>query len=309
MPPANLEPPVDPEADWANYLDFLKFASTPRTQTYPLLSPATADLRGKSVLVTGASQGVGKRTALTFARAGCSNIAISSRSDETLPSIVEEVKQAARDAGRPEPRVLPLRLDVTLAENVRTAAEAVTAAFGTLDVLVNNAGSLESHNLVHDSDPLDWWNAWEVNIKGTYLVTKYLLPVILESSLKTVVNMTSGLAIMLVQGYSSYGTSKMAICRFTEFLASEYGKQGLITYALEPGLAESSMAKRMHPMLLKLPLDDPELAPETLVWLVKERRECLSGRIVSARWDMEEILKRKDDIMKEDLMKFKLHLG
>lgn len=300
-----------PEADYANYLQLISFGSgKPCTQDYPFISPALGDMSGKSVFITGASQGIGRRAAIAFAEAGCSNIAISSRSEHNLATVASDAKAAAREAGRAEPRVLTLRMDVTSEDDVKAAVEAVELAFdGALDVLVNNAGALEEHAFVAQSDPMDWWNVWEVNVRGTYLVTKHFLPALLGSSLKTVVNMTSGMGIMLVQGYSSYSPSKVALCRFTEFLMSEYGAKGLLAFSFEPGLSDTRLAAQLHPILRDLPKDDAVLAPNSMVWLVRERREWLAGRIVSARWNMEEVLKKKEDIESRDLMKFKVALA
>lgn len=77
-------------------------------------------------------------------------------------------------------------------------------------------------------------------------------------------------------------------------------------FAFEPGLTDTDMAARMHAELQTLPKDDPSLAPDTMVWLVKDKRDWLSGRLVSARWNMEEVCKRKDEIVAKNLMKFRV---
>lgn len=88
-------------------------------------------------------------TALDFARAGCSHIAISSRSEDGVTVVAEELKEAAKDAGRSPPQVLTLVVDVASEKDATTAAKSISEAFGgTLDVLVNNASSLETYNHV-----------------------------------------------------------------------------------------------------------------------------------------------------------------
>lgn len=297
-----------------DYPAFLTFApgpeGLPRTVTYPFIRSQKDDLAGKSVFITGASMGLGKFLAVGFAAAGCSNIAIASRSTERLQPVAEEVKRAAETVGLPAPWVLVLGVDVTVEADVKAAADAVAEAFGgALDILISNAGFLETYAYVLESDPLDWWQTWEVNMKGVYLCSRYFLPLVLKSELKTIVNMTSGMAMLLVPGNSAYSTVKMAICRYTENLSNEYSKDGLVALALEPGLVDTPMADKMHPAMHDLPKDDPVLVADTAVWLVKERREWLSGRIVGTRCDMEVLLSKKEEVVERDLLKFRIAAG
>lgn len=308
-PSADPSAPV-PLADPADYPRLLTFVSEPRSESYPFIDPAKSDLSGRSVLITGASQGLGETLALAFARAGCDRIAILARSVEGINAVAERTREAAKAADRDAtPNVVALPVDVTAEDQVRTAVEKVTASFGgTLDILVNNSGVLEENHLVAESDADNWWNAWQVNMQGTHVVTKHCLPALLASTLRTVVNMSSGMGLMLTRGYSAYSTSKMALCRYTELLVLEYAARGLVAFAFEPGLAETKMAGQLHPELAVLPRDHPSLVPDSVLWLVRERREWLSGRIVSARWDLEKVVERREEIVEKDLLKFKVAL-
>ncbi|KAL1880558.1 hypothetical protein VTK73DRAFT_5571 [Phialemonium thermophilum] len=273
--------------------------------TYPLLAPEKADLSGRSVFITGASKGIGRTTAVRFAMAGCSKIAVGARSP--LAEVEKAVKEAAATAGRPQPQVLSLHLDVTSEASVRAAAEAVAEAFGGgLDILITNAGYLEKFAPVAETDPSEWWFSWDVNMKGTYLCARYFIPLLLRSSLRILVTMSSAGAHNLLPGGSAYQTAKFATCRFTEFVDQEYHAQGLLAFAVHPGSMLTELATNMPVELHGMLVDTPELSGDALVWLTKERREWLAGRYVDCCWDVAELEARKEEIVSKDLLKFRL---
>jgi NAD(P)-dependent dehydrogenase (short-subunit alcohol dehydrogenase family) len=277
--------------------------------TYPLISPAHADLSGKSVLVTGASKGLGKAAAVHFAMAGCSKIALLARTP--LKEAETEVKEAAAAAGHPEPHVLKLTVNVSVESAVRKAAVAVSEAFGgTLDVLIANAGySADWDHALHESDASEWWKTWEVNVHGTYLCARYFLPQLLASELKTVLNLSSTGAHQVYPGASAYQTSKFAVCRLTEFLDQEYHAQGLVAIAIHPGGVETEMAQKIPEQLRSIVIDTtPALAADAMVWLARERREWLAGRYFECNWDVKELEDRKEEIVEKDLLKFRLRI-
>jgi NAD(P)-dependent dehydrogenase (short-subunit alcohol dehydrogenase family) len=215
--------------DFARLIEYV----TPRHDTYDFINPAKADMASKSVLITGASKGVGRATAASFATAGCSKIALAARS--SLDVVEKEVREAAKKAGKPEPQVLSLQVDVVSEESVRAAAEAVTEKFGSLDVLINNAGYLEQWQPIAESNTEEWWRSWEINLKGTYLCSRYLIPLLLKSHTKTLINISSAGGHNTTPGASAYQTAKFTVCRLTEFADKEYYEQGLIALAVHPG--------------------------------------------------------------------------
>ncbi|KAF7532337.1 hypothetical protein G7054_g8078 [Neopestalotiopsis clavispora] len=208
------------------------FTKTLHSDTYDFISPKHVNLSGRSVLITGASKGIGRATALSYAAAGCSKIAIAARSD--LSSLEKELKEAA--GSKSSPQVLCLKVDVTSEDSVKAAAEAVAKEFGgALDVLINNAGYLEEWKPVVESDATDWWKVWDINIKGTYLCSKYFIPLLLKGNLKTNILTSSFGSMVHWPGASGYQTTKFAVCRLAEFINAEYGEQGLVCFAIHPG--------------------------------------------------------------------------
>jgi NAD(P)-dependent dehydrogenase (short-subunit alcohol dehydrogenase family) len=276
-----------------------------RKDTYPFIDPATADLKGKSVLITGASKGIGKATAISFAIAGCSKILLAARSN--LADVETAVHDAAMKANRPQPFVHSLNMDVTSEDSVRAAADtAADVLGGSLDVLINNAGYLEEWRPIAESEPSEWWRTWEVNIKGTYLAAHFFVPLLLKSQTKTIINISSGGAHVMFPGASAYQTTKFALCRLTEFMDKEYYQQGLIAISLHPGAVKTELAMNMPPERQVVLTDTPELAADTLVWLARERRDWLAGRFASASWDIEELEQKKQDILQRNLFKFRV---
>jgi NAD(P)-dependent dehydrogenase (short-subunit alcohol dehydrogenase family) len=167
----------------------LTFAAPKHTDTYPFIDPTAGAATGLKVLVTGASKGIGRATVLSFAKAGASAIALLARSD--LDSVAEEVVQAAKAAGREEPKMLKLRASTTDAASVGAALTTIEQEFGYLDVVINNASRMETWRPLAETDVEDWWNTFEVNLKGTFLITRAAIPVVLKSRLKTIVVITS----------------------------------------------------------------------------------------------------------------------
>lgn len=293
-------PPVPAEAG-------LTFAKR-HHDTYPDINPVTqSDCSNKAVLVTGASRGIGLATALSYAAAGVSHIAIAARSD--LSESKAQIESHCMQLRKPTPVILTLSLDVQDQESVDAAAKLVEKEFGRLDILVNNAGRIDTFVPIADSDPIAWWRQYEVNVLGLYLCTRAFLPLLLRSDGcdKTIINTTSIGAHILLDGASAYQTAKLAVVRFTEFIMHEYAKQGILCYCIHPGGVATDMAKYMTEEFVKTRLNDTvELPADSLVFLTQARREWLAGRYVDLSWDMPELLSREDEIVQGDKLKVKL---
>ncbi|KAK3697720.1 hypothetical protein LTR37_017302 [Vermiconidia calcicola] len=285
----------------------LDFTPTIHHDTYGFIKPEQFDLTGKAVFVTGASKGVGRAAALSFARAGASYIGLGARS--SMSDLEEDIQKVAAEAKRSAPKTLTVKLDVSDEASTQSAAEEVEKAFGRLDILVNNAGFLEEFRPVAESKVEEWWKVWEVNVKGVYLVARAFLPLLLKAGMKTILNTSSIGAHVIMPGASGYQIGKLAVLRFGEFLNAEYGDKGLHVIGIHPGGVSTELARGMPEAMHELLIDQPELAGDSIVWLTAERREWLAGRYVSVTWDAEELLQKRDKIVKEDLLKVRLAVG
>jgi NAD(P)-dependent dehydrogenase (short-subunit alcohol dehydrogenase family) len=146
----------------------------------------------------------------------------------------------------------------------------------------------------------------EINVRGTYLTAHYFLPLLLKSPSASLITLTSLCAHSISPGASASQTAKFAICRFTEFIHQEYADQGLTAIAIHPGSVRTDLSLNTLEYIHDSLTDSSELPADTIAWLVKEKREWLSGRFVSCNWDMNELEKRRNEILRKDLLKFRL---
>jgi NAD(P)-dependent dehydrogenase (short-subunit alcohol dehydrogenase family) len=133
-----------------------------------------------------------------------------------------------------------------------------------------------------------------------------MMPLLLRSQTRTILNVSSAGANMLLPGVLGYQTSKTAVTRLTEFTAKEYESENLIAIAVHPGDVLTDLSSGIPEEWLHLFDYKPDLAGDALVWLAKERRDWLNGRFVNAPWDMKELEAKKNEITAGDLLKFRL---
>ena len=186
----------------------LTFIPSNRHDTYSAINPAGADLSGKVVLITGASKGMGKAMALTIAQSGVRGLVLCARSS------LSSVKEACLSLRRPSHslQVLTTQVDVTNSDQVVALANEVEATFQRLDIVINNAGYLNTTLKFPDSNPDDWWRVWEVNIRGTYNVSRAFLPLLIKcDGDKTILNVTSVAALLQHPGFSAYSVRALGL--------------------------------------------------------------------------------------------------
>ena len=214
--------------------------SVVHSDTYSAIDPSKLNLKGKAVFVTGASKGLGRAIAVSFAKAGASFIAISGRSD--FSATTQAIQEGAAALRRPAPAVLPLKFDVADPASVEKAAAEVKKTFGRVDIVVNNA-AIFGMAKVTEGDPEDFRRMFDVNVFGPCLVARAFIPLMLESSGdKTFVTVASVGAHLLNPGLPAYQVSKLAVLRFTELINSEYGDQGFLAYSIHPGNVATGIA-------------------------------------------------------------------
>jgi len=265
---------------------------TAKHDIYPFIDPAkhykAQSFRGKVVLVTGASRGIGQEAALDFAKAGA-HLVITARKQETL----DETKKAILSV-RPEAQVLTFVADVVDSARAQAAVEATVKQFGHLDVLVANAAMLRPMDKgFAEKDPNGWWNVFEVNLRGAYNYIHYAIPELVKTG-GTIIATTSAAAQIRLPSASEYSISKFALNRFIEYVVLE--NPGVKAYAVHPGVVKTAMNIESG---MDLPAQDSvELPAAVFLHLASGKAEYLNGRYVSVNWDLEEVeSKWKDKII------------
>uniref|UniRef100_A0A7S0WIV6 Uncharacterized protein n=1 Tax=Pyramimonas obovata TaxID=1411642 RepID=A0A7S0WIV6_9CHLO len=208
------------------------------TGTTSLYAPKKK-VKGKTVVITGGSQGCGKETALLFARQGY-NVVVAAREPERLQRVARQIVGIAgykRDAAG-----MAVVTDITDAKSVQELADAVAAQYDTVDVLINNAGVCCTGPFADTS--LDDWNSqMQVNCLGAVAVTKAFLPLI-ETSRGAIVNVNSFGGVMPLKNMTAYTASKYALAGFTDALRYELSPKGVHVAQVHPGIINSDFMER-----------------------------------------------------------------
>ncbi|KAK1564128.1 short chain dehydrogenase [Colletotrichum navitas] len=263
-----------------------------RNDTYDAISPSRPELSaaGKTIIVVGAGSGIGRETALAFASAGAARVILLGRTEAAVAQTAASLPTSVQADVH--------AVDITNED----ALTKVAAAVGQWDVLVLTAGYVSSPAPVAASASDEWWQSFETNTKGTYLVTKAFLPTA-NPSHAAVVALTTGttaLPAVALPGLSAYMASKLAQTKIIEFLAAE--NPNLFAATLHPGMVETDIFKKSGAKAEALPMDKVQLPAHFTVWLTSPEAAFLSGRTVWANWDVEELKKSAGAIQSGQLL-------
>ena len=220
---------------------------------------------------------------------------------------------ASTEGGTSGATVLGYKVDIAQEDSVRAMYDDVSRGFGgRLDILVNNAAHQEPYKPFLEADADVYWRTWEVNVRGLMNMTRAFLPMQLstrsssDNGLCTIINVSSSGALTARPESGSYRSSKLAILRWTETLQLEYGDQGLLTFCVNPGAIKTEITRNEPDELRDRLPHRPDIAGDTIAWLAAERREWLGGRYVHCPWDIKELMKKKEEIVKEDKLKIRM---
>jgi short-subunit dehydrogenase len=193
-------------------------------------------LQGSRVLITGASQGIGRAIAVAAARRGAKVLA-AARSEELLRELAEEVRKAGFT-------IETVAADVTSPEDRQKMVDAAMRHFGGLDVLINNAGIGATGHFA-DAAPDRLRKIFEVNVFGLTETTRVFIPILKQGTKPAIVNISSVLGKRALPGRSEYSASKFAVQGLSEALRGELYKDGIDVLIVNPGLTQTNFSKNM----------------------------------------------------------------
>jgi NAD(P)-dependent dehydrogenase (short-subunit alcohol dehydrogenase family) len=203
-------------------------------------------LEGKVAMVTGAARGNGEGVARVMAREGATVV---------LTDVLDLVHETAKSINGNDYKAVSFRMDITKSAEVNSVVQKVLKQFGKIDILVNNAGVLKLATLVEMPDEVRD-RMFDVNIKGTFIVTKAVLPSMIKRKYGRIVNFSSVTGPLVADiGETAYAATKAAIWGFTRVLAFEVAKEGITVNAICPGMIDTDMVRNMA---VETNPDDPQ---------------------------------------------------
>jgi NAD(P)-dependent dehydrogenase (short-subunit alcohol dehydrogenase family) len=274
-----------------------------------------ADLSGQVAVITGGGRGIGRVFAQTLAAAGA-RVAVAARSEDELARTVTLVEEKGGQA-------LALALDVTDRRAVEQAVDTVEHRLGLPTLLVNNAGVSGPFDSLWEVDPEEWWHAMDVNLRGSFLCARAVLPGMLTRGGR-IINIASHAGVFRWPQVSAYAISKAALVKLTEHLAVEAKKRGVAVFAVHPGIVtigltemamsttaapESPIGRAMGWIRQQVEAGNavpPERSANLVLRLAAGHADALSGRYLTVFDDLDSLIARAAEIQRDDLYLLRL---
>jgi NAD(P)-dependent dehydrogenase (short-subunit alcohol dehydrogenase family) len=253
-------------------------------------------LDGRTALITGATQGLGLEIARAYLGAGAAGVCICGRD----PAGLERALRELRETAAPGQRVLGELADVARAQDVERLAEAALAGLGEITILVSNAGIYGPKGMVDAVDWAQWREAIEINLFGSVLLARALVPHLRERGYGKIVQLSGGGATSPMPGLSAYAASKAAVVRFAETLAEELREHRVDVNAIAPGALNTRMLdevleagpQRVGDAYYERALEQQrsggvplQRGAELAVFLGSAASDGITGKLLSAVWD------------------------
>jgi len=269
-------------------------------------------LEGRVAIITGANQGLGETIARTFVKAGA-NVMLCGRDESKLNGVVVELRGLCKK----DQRVEAIRVDISNRDDVDQLVSVSLKAFPQIHVLVNNAGVYGPKGGIDDVDWDEWVRAIEVNLLGSILTAKALLPHFRTHKYGKIIQLSGGGATSPLPFISAYAASKAGIVRFMETLAEEVKSERIDVNSIAPGALNTRLldevleagpnkvGKTFYERALKQKVEGGvplERGAELAVFLASAASDGVTGKIISAVWDpWEHFPDHLDDLQKTDI--------
>lgn len=234
----------------------------------------------KTVVVTGASKGIGRAVAKEFANNGYNVVICYNNSVSDAQQLLNEVSQTTR--------AIAVKVDVSNEDDVKNMVEITKKTFGNIDVLVNCAGVSDTRLLI-DSTKEDYDFVFDINMRGTYNTCKLVGREMLSNQSGKIINISSIWGVLGGSCESVYSASKGAIIAFTKALAKEFGPNGINVNAVAPGFIQTDMTKNVTEEIRQEIMDNsalgrlgtPEDVAGVVSFLASEKSNFITGQVIS----------------------------
>lgn len=228
-------------------------------------------LKDKVAIVTGSGRGIGKAIALAFAKEGADVVIVARTVSE-----IEEVAAEARKMGR---RALAIPTDVVQKDQVHNTVQKTLNEFGTVDILVNNAGTA-IHNYLVDIREEDWDVTMALNLKGVFLCSQAVFPIMMAKRDGHIINISSGAGKGAGPSYATYSASKFGLMGFTQAIAAEGRPYNIKVAAICPGPVATSLRAGNHPNDVPEKLMQPQDIAEVALFLVTQPEKAYIPEVI-----------------------------
>lgn len=264
-------------------------------------------LEGRSAIITGANQGLGLEIARAFVREGA-NVLVCARDNRRL----EDAHKHLMAFAGPNQKVVAQRANVAREDDVKQMVERAISEFGTLQALVNNAGIYGPKGTVDEVSWEEWKEAVEINLYGSVLTCRYVLPHLRQARYGKIIQISGGGATNPTPRSSAYAASKAASVRFAETLAEEMLEYEIDVNSVVPGALNTRLVdevleagpervgRAFYERAMKQKMDGGsplDRGAELCVFLASKDSDGITGKLISAVWDpWEELGKHRDDL-------------
>lgn len=242
-------------------------------------------LKGNVAIITGASRGLGRASAIEMGKEGASLVIIS----RTSP----EIEATSRTIEKVGGNVLSLKVDISRSTDVEEAVDKAQSHFGKIDILMNNAAVIGPVRPLFEVDEGDWNICMDINLKGTFLFSKAVIPYMIRQKKGKIINVTSGLGVMAMPLFGGYSIAKAGVIHLTKLLAEELKAHNIQVNGLDPGVMDTRMQEELRnlgPEVLgdkiyaefsgfkeKGLLKPPERVAKLAVFLASEESNSITG--------------------------------